>query len=111
MQHIDIYDIPSGYLKAARCVGHSSTVTHIDWAKDSSILMSNDQAYELLYFDPKNGKQVKANQRDTAWATWTCELMNDGLRPCSSLSGTQPQGILFPGQKTKFVPQLCLDLT
>ena len=36
--------------------------------------MSNDQAYELLYFDPRTGRQVKENQRDTQWASWTCTL-------------------------------------
>ena len=57
-----------------KCLGHSSTVTHLDWAADSSVLQSNDQAYELLYFDPRTGKQVKENQRDTQWASVTCTL-------------------------------------
>ena len=45
-----------------RCLGHSSTVTHLDWSADSSVIQSSDQAYELLYFDPRTGKQVKENQ-------------------------------------------------
>lgn len=73
-QHIDIYDVKAGYKRIARCVGHSSTITGIDWAVDSSKIMSNDQAYEILYFDPLTGKQIKENQRDTEWATWSCEL-------------------------------------
>jgi len=36
--------------------------------------MSNDQAYELLHFDPRTGRQVKENQRDTQWASWTGTL-------------------------------------
>lgn len=66
-----MYDVRKGFAKIARCVGHSSTVTHIDWSSDSSVLMSNCQAYELLFFDPRTGKQVKETQRDTQWATWT----------------------------------------
>ena len=65
---------PYRYKRTMRCLGHSSTVTHLDWSADSSVIQSNDQAYELLYFDPKTGKQVKENQRDTQWATWTCTL-------------------------------------
>lgn len=70
-QVVDVYDIKKGFVKLSRCVGHSSTITHIDWAADSSVLMSNCQAYELLHFDPRTGRQVKQSQRDTRWATWT----------------------------------------
>ncbi|GAX81084.1 hypothetical protein CEUSTIGMA_g8518.t1 [Chlamydomonas eustigma] len=73
-QIIYIYDKLLGYKRVTRCIGHSSTVTHFDWSADSSVLQSNDQAYELLYFDPRTGRQVKENQRDTVWATWTCTL-------------------------------------
>lgn len=37
----------AGYKRIARCVGHSSTITGIDWSKDSTKIMSNDQAYEV----------------------------------------------------------------
>jgi len=73
-QLIYIYDVKPGYRLRCKCTGHSSTVTHIDWAADSSVIMSNDQAYEILYSDPRTGRQVKENQRDTRWATWTCVL-------------------------------------
>jgi hypothetical protein len=39
--------LQSGYRRIARCVGHSSTVTHLDWSVDSSVIQSNDQAYEV----------------------------------------------------------------
>ncbi len=29
---------------------------------------------QILYFDPRTGKQLKDNQRDTAWAGWSCLL-------------------------------------
>ncbi|KAK9824333.1 hypothetical protein WJX72_009517 [[Myrmecia] bisecta] len=71
---IDIFDVARGYQRIARCNGHSSYVTHLDWSADSKVIQSNCGAYELLYFDASSGKQVKANQRDTPWATWTCIL-------------------------------------
>ncbi|CAG9466595.1 unnamed protein product [Pedinophyceae sp. YPF-701] len=57
--------------RTVRCVGHSSTITHMDFSVDGTLLMSNDQAYELLYFDVRTGRQVATNQRDTAWRTYT----------------------------------------
>ena len=61
----------------AKCVGHSSTVKHLDWDVDSRILQSNCNAYELLYWQadrlsPGLGLQIRHDQRDTKWATWTC---------------------------------------
>ncbi len=37
------------FKKRAECKGHSSYVTHLDFAKDSKVLQSNSGAYELLY--------------------------------------------------------------
>ena len=41
---------PSGFRYLAKCSGHSSTVNHLDWSTDSRVLQSNDQSYELLYW-------------------------------------------------------------
>ncbi|KAK3283901.1 hypothetical protein CYMTET_8419, partial [Cymbomonas tetramitiformis] len=80
---IDIYNVLSGYTHVARCVGHSATVSHIDWSlplsnppelRGKTILMSNCNAYEILYWDPMSGKQLKQNQRNAQWHTWTCIL-------------------------------------
>ena len=46
------------YARLARCSGHSSYITHLDWSADSRILQSNCGAYELLYFEGATGKQV-----------------------------------------------------
>ncbi|GIL85815.1 hypothetical protein Vretimale_19546 [Volvox reticuliferus] len=73
-QAIDVFDVTRGYTRVARCNGHSSTVRHLDWSVDSTALQSVDQAYEILYFDPHTGRQLKDNQRDTAWAGWSCLL-------------------------------------
>ena len=98
-QTIDLYDCAdSRYLRLKRCIGHSATVSHIDWSIDSTLLMSQCNAYELLYWncdrgapdegwaigqpspfkDPRKrrayGLQVTDDQRDTKWATWSCKF-------------------------------------
>lgn len=60
--------------RAARCKGHAATVSHLDWSTDSKVLMSNCNAYEMLYWEAASGRQVKANQRDQRWASHTCIL-------------------------------------
>ncbi|PNH12713.1 Lipoxygenase y domain-containing protein 1 [Tetrabaena socialis] len=71
---IDIYDVTRHYARLARCSGHSSYITHLDWSLDGRIIQSNCGAYELLYFEAATGKQIRQNQRDAAWHTWTCTL-------------------------------------
>jgi hypothetical protein len=48
--------------------------------------MTNDQAYEQLFFEPRSGRQVKENMRDTVWSTWSCTLGFDvmGIWPHDS---------------------------
>ena len=71
---IDIYAVTREYARVTRCQGHSATVNHLDWSADSGVLQSTATDYEILYWNPKNGHQVAANQRDTEWATWTSTL-------------------------------------
>jgi len=71
---IDIYNVDRGYARVARCTGHSATVRGVDWSLDSSIIMSHSADLELLYWNARTGKQVTLNQRDTEWATYTCNL-------------------------------------
>lgn len=49
--------LQKGYQRIARCTGHSASVRGIDWSVDSSIIMSNSNDYELLFWD-RAGKQV-----------------------------------------------------
>mmetsp|Transcript_7472 Transcript_7472/g.24809 ORF Transcript_7472/g.24809 Transcript_7472/m.24809 type:complete len:915 (+) Transcript_7472:548-3292(+) len=70
---IDIFSVDEDFARIGRCSGHSATVTHIDWSADGSILATNSGAYEILYFN-SHGRQVKQNQRDTDWDTYTCIL-------------------------------------
>ena len=70
----DVYDCERGYKKISRCAGHSAAVKHADWSEDGRALRTSCGAYEILHFDPKTGRQIQANQRDTTWATRTSPL-------------------------------------
>lgn len=72
--YIDVYMVPDFRRKYA-LRKHSSFITHFDWSLDSSYLQSNCGAYELLYWDMTQGKQLTngANQlRDETWDEITC---------------------------------------
>ena len=59
------------------CTGHTSTVTHLDWSADSSMLMTNCAAHEILVWSASSGKKLAHAARalaTVAWATWTCYL-------------------------------------
>jgi WD40 repeat protein len=85
---IDIYDITLerrgedgggiAMRHRARCRGHSSYVTHIDWSMDGALLQSNCGAYEVLYWDAKTGKQLRSTrdniESNALWDEWTCVL-------------------------------------
>ncbi|GMH44987.1 hypothetical protein BSKO_12944 [Bryopsis sp. KO-2023] len=73
-QFIDVFDGHNGFKRVSRCGGHSSTVLHIDWGAEGNVIQSNDQAYEVLHFNPLKGTLIKASQQDTLWKTWTCVL-------------------------------------
>jgi len=63
--------------KMTKLTGHSSFITSIDWALDSSYIRTNCGAYELLFFniaakkrDPKGASLTMG----TDWADQTCKL-------------------------------------
>lgn len=55
---IDVYSVERGYQRVCRCHGHSATVRGIDWNVDSSVIMSNSNDFELLYWNARTGKQM-----------------------------------------------------
>jgi microtubule-associated protein-like 6 len=61
-------------LRLGVCVGHSSTVRQLDWSVDDTVLQSSCQAYELLYWDGLRAEQLRSDQRDRAWQTWSCTV-------------------------------------
>ena len=77
---VDIYDASNGYTRLHRCGGHQASITHLDWSlpeaqlNNTRVLQSACASFELLYWDPISGKQIKQNQRDARWETWTSTL-------------------------------------
>lgn len=77
---IDLYGTPARkngggkYQWLRRLVGHSSTVNHVDFSRDSLLLMSASADYDLLYWNVRTGKQVTEAQRDVDWLTWTSRI-------------------------------------
>ena len=72
---IDLYDVFAGYQHVARCSGHSSYVTHVDWSNDGQLLQSNDGAYEIMWWNANTGRACLSStdsvEKDTKWAAFT----------------------------------------
>jgi hypothetical protein len=56
---------------------HSSYITHVDFSCDGVNLHSTCGAYELLFWDVTQGKQLTGGAtglKDEKWHTWTTTL-------------------------------------
>ena len=71
-----LHNTQDGYSLTAKCSGHSSYITHVDFSADGTVLQSTCGAYELLFWSVADGEQITSasSLRDTEWATWTCTL-------------------------------------
>ncbi|XP_038949419.1 echinoderm microtubule-associated protein-like 2 isoform X1 [Rattus norvegicus] len=74
-----VYTVDQGGRKVSRlgkCSGHSSFITHLDWAQDSTCFVTNSGDYEILYWDAATCKQITSADtvRNVQWATATCVL-------------------------------------
>jgi len=114
-QLVHLYDCADGrYVRLKRCVGHSATISHMDWSVDSKLLQSQCNAYELLYWNCDRGEpeagweigqpspfsdsrkkrtyglQITDEQRDTKFATWSCKFGFDvmGIWPSGYINTT-----------------------
>ena len=73
---IDIYNA-NDFKQIAVCKGHSSFITHLDWSVDGAYLHSNCGAYEILFWDGNNGRQLPSGAtmlKDETWNTWSCVI-------------------------------------
>eukprot|EP00892_Ulva_mutabilis_P007281 jgi/Ulvmu1/4925/UM203_0004.1 len=100
-RHVELYAVgaaPKGqYVRVARCAGHSAAVRTLDWSADGAVLQSACAACELLCWDGRTGRQVRENQRDTRWATWT------------SVLGFPVMGVWYSGADATDVNAVCRD--
>lgn len=76
---IALLDVAAKYKLVGTINSHHSFLTHMDWSSDSSILRSNDGAYELLTHavdPPSKPKQITSasSTKDTQWHTFNCVL-------------------------------------
>ncbi|CAM5172821.1 unnamed protein product [Eretmochelys imbricata] len=74
-----MYGVSEGgrkYSRVGKCSGHSSFITHLDWAADSSCFVTNSGDYEILYWDPTTCRQIPNTGavRNLEWATASCVL-------------------------------------
>jgi WD40 repeat protein len=70
---ICIFDVSDEYSLMARCRGHSSTITHLDWCSHSKYLQTTSAGCELLFYE-RDGTQVTRSRslKDVEWATQEC---------------------------------------
>lgn len=66
--------------------GHSSYITALDWSIDNEWIRSSCGAYELLFFDPEQKKQVPGGASATTSTTWNNHTVKfgwfvDGIYP------------------------------
>ena len=79
LSRIDIVKITDNGKKLQKLstinINISSALPHLDWNTDSSIVVINSQAYELMWVDVAGKKTIAASSaKDIDWHTWTSTL-------------------------------------
>ena len=72
-----LYGVNKQFKRKGKFSKHSSYITHIDFSSDSKVMQTNCGAYELLFSDVSNGKQIMKSEalKDVHFNTsWTCPL-------------------------------------
>lgn len=73
---IRLYSVEKNFAVKATLTGHTSFVTALDYSVDGNFIQSTCGAYELLFWNAKDGTRVMdgAALKDTAWQTHSCKL-------------------------------------
>ncbi|ETV90362.1 hypothetical protein H310_14836 [Aphanomyces invadans] len=71
-----VYDATESYKKVAKCEGHATFVSHIDWSIDGYLLQTNSADGEILYWQVHGAsvRQITDGMlmRDILWDRWSC---------------------------------------
>lgn len=76
------------YAVHATLNAHKSSITSLDWTKDSNYIRSNCEAYELLFFDMRTKAQVPGGATATKGLEWASNYTKIGW----SVLGVFPKG-------------------
>ncbi len=82
---VDVVDAPDMRQKIGAFSGHTGAVTHLDWSKDATTVVSTSDTYELVFWQRTAASAKAANTSgyqtklpavcaDVEWASWTCNL-------------------------------------
>ena len=101
---VEIIKYSNEKLERLKTFEETSSILHIDWNTDSSIISTNSQSYELNFYNITNVESSKPTSnmisasscRDADWATWTRKI------------GFDVQGI-FQGVDFSDVKSVCVD--
>ena len=74
---IFLYSVDKNFKPLRKLKGHSSTILHIDFSMDGSIIKSVCQAYEILFFSITSSKNIgsgASDNKEEIWFTNTAKL-------------------------------------
>lgn len=74
---IFLYSADKNFKPLRKLKGHSSTILHIDFSMDGTIIKSVCQAYEILFFSINSSKNIgsgASDNKDEIWFTNTARL-------------------------------------
>lgn len=74
---IFLYSADKNFKPLRKLKGHSSTILHLDFSMDGTILKSTCQAYEILFFSINSSRNIgsgASDNKEEIWFTNTSKL-------------------------------------